>query len=83
MAKPVNATDPLFIAGEVHALITFAQVLAMICPDQERLLSDFQAAEQASLANLETKLAGENLVRGYQHAMEMIRRALGTHPVTE
>jgi hypothetical protein len=75
-AMAINATDPLFLAGQVHALVTFAQVLATIYPDRDRLLVDFQAAEQVGLANMETRLAGENLVRGYQHAIGMIRRAI-------
>jgi hypothetical protein len=83
MAQSINAADPLFIAGEVHALVTFVQVLATIYPDRPRLLSDFQAAEQAGLANLETKLAGENLVLGYQQAIGMIRRAIDTPRETD
>jgi len=78
MAQPINAADPVFIAGEVHALITFAQVLATIYPDRERLVSDFQAAAQVGLAKTENQLAGENLVLGYQHVIESIRRALET-----
>ena len=78
MAQPINAADPLFIAGEVHALITFAQVLATIYPDRSRLLFEFQAAAQVGLAKTENLLAGENLVLGYQHIIELIRGVLET-----
>ena len=76
MAKPRKTADTLFLAGEVHALITFAQVLAKMHPQPHRLLAEFQAAEQVGRANVDNHFAGEKLALGYWAAIERIRRAL-------
>jgi len=75
------------LSGEIHALLTFAQVLALTHPDPHRVLADFQVAEQVGLANVENQLAGDKLVIGYQFAAEQIRKALeaatGTSPTAD
>ena len=76
MADPRESANSLYLAGEVHALVTFAQVLAMTHPDPRRLARHFQGAEQAGLASAETMLAGDALVNGYQFAADQIRRAI-------
>jgi hypothetical protein len=76
MAQQPIATDPVFIAGQVHALVTFAQVLASLHPDRDALLVHFSAAEQIGLAKVENQLASPFLVKGYQDAIDHIRRAI-------
>ena len=76
MAEPFNAANSVFLAGQIHALLTFAQVLAMNHPNPRQLLSEFEAAEQVGLANTENQLANERLVEGYQFAVGQIRKAL-------
>lgn len=75
-----RTADALYLAGEVHALLTFAQVLATIHPDRDRLRAEFQVAEQVGLARVETQLVGEKLVQGYQFAVAQIQRALEDRP---
>jgi hypothetical protein len=65
-----------FLAGEVHALLTFAQVLAATHHDRVRLSARFQSAEQAGLARVEGLLADDSLVSGYQFVVGQIRKAL-------
>ncbi len=75
---PHNAVNSLFLSGEIHALLTFAQVIATTCPNRQQVLSDFGAAEQVGLANLEMQPTTEKLIDGYLYAMGQIRRALET-----
>lgn len=71
-----DAIDPFFLAGEVHALVAFAQVIAATHPNPRLALEHFLAAEQAALAKIETILADDALVAGFQFAMQKIRAEL-------
>lgn len=77
MANAPKIPNPSFLAGEVHALLTFAQVLAETHPQRESLRSEFQAASQAGLAKVENQPAADALVLGYQFAIAQIAQALG------
>jgi hypothetical protein len=65
-----------FLAGEVHALLAFALAVARAHPNPAALLAQFLAAEQAGLARLETQLALDELVEGYQFVTDRLRVVL-------
>ncbi len=65
-----------FLIGEVQALLAFAAALVKTHHDPELFARHFQAAEQAGLAKLETILALDELVEGFQFASEQILVAL-------
>lgn len=71
---PERATHSiLFLTGEVHALLMFAQALAKSFPE---LRSEFEIASQFGLASLEQlPEAGDVVIEGYQSAVGAIRRA--------
>jgi hypothetical protein len=66
----------LFLTGEVHALLMFAQALAKSFPE---LLNEFERASQFGLAHLEQlPEAGDVVIDGYQFAVGAIRGAATT-----
>jgi hypothetical protein len=71
---PERATHSiLFLTGEVHALLMFAQALAKTFP---ALLPEFEIAMQHGLASLEQlPTAGDVVIDGYQFAVGAIRGA--------
>jgi len=76
MAERADAFDSMFLAGEVHALITFAQVLALTSQHAAGILSHFEGAEQVALATIEMQPTNDKLVEGFQFAAGQIRKAL-------
>ena len=71
---PERATHSiLFLTGQVHALMIFAQVVARSFPE---LLGEFEGVSQHGLASLEQlPNAGDVVIDGYQFAVGAIRKA--------
>jgi hypothetical protein len=67
----------LFLTGEVHALLMFAQALARSHPNRPGLRAHFEQASQVGLASLEQlPAAGDVTIDGYQFAVGAIRQIL-------
>jgi hypothetical protein len=79
MAKDQRIPNPNFLAGQIHALVTFSQALATTHHNPKQLLLDFEDAEQVGLAKIESTLVSDSVVRGYQQVMDHLRAAIG-HP---
>jgi hypothetical protein len=78
MALPPSGATPAisYLVGEVHALFMISQVLATAYPDLPYLLSQFDAIEQAGLANVESQPLADSAIDGYRFAMAGVRRAV-------
>ena len=67
----------LYLTGEVHALLIFAQALAKCHPDQNQLGTELNIGSQFGLAYLEQlPAAGDVVIDGYQFAIGAIRQIL-------
>ena len=69
-----------FLVGEVHALVTFSQALALSHPDPGALLACLSILEQAGLANLESQPVPDASVEGYRFVIAGIRKAAEAAP---
>jgi hypothetical protein len=76
--RPASASNPSFLAGEVHALIVFAQVLVSIPALRDGLREQFDSAEQIGLDKLKEGADNESLESGFLFAVHQIRRSLET-----
>ncbi len=65
-----------FMAGEIHALLCFALAVAESHPNRQTLKNEFEAASQSGLAKIETTLASDKTVAGFQEVSDRILRLL-------
>ena len=65
-----------FLKGEVHALLLFAQTLAIAHPERTLLLAGLATAEQKGLAQIEGELVSDATIEGFRYAVDRIRNAL-------
>ena len=68
--------DVSFLVGEVHALVMFAQILAVSSPHARQVLSNLEVADQVGLAKIESEPVGDDAVQGYQFVVGELRRVL-------
>lgn len=73
---PDTRINSAFLAGEIHALVTFSQVMASMFRTNERFRVEFEAAEQVGLANVEKMRVPDSTVEGYQFVMARLRGIL-------
>jgi hypothetical protein len=77
MAKPLSdAARMAYLIGQVQALTSFAFAVAESHPNRSLLRDLFESASQAGLAKIETTLASDHTVAGFQDAADKIRRVL-------
>jgi hypothetical protein len=69
-----------YISGRIQALIAFAAAIAAIHPDRELLKAHFEITCQISLAGIETSLAGDQTIDGFQETAQRIFSALREWP---
>ena len=72
-----NAERTFFVAGQVHALVSFALALARTHPDRELLLRAFEKSSQEGLAKAEIALTSEQVIVGFQDTAAKILQVLG------
>ena len=65
-----------FLAGEMHALVSFALALAECHPDKELLKHEFAACSQSSLASLENSLTSDKALDGFHGVVAKIQTML-------
>lgn len=64
MARKSPSRD--FLAGEIHALLTFALAAANAHPDRDLLASHFHRASQTGLAKTEALPVSDDVIAGFQ-----------------
>ena len=74
--KRNQTADIAYLAGEVHALVTFAQALSCALTVGQGVRTHFQVAEQVGLGNIEGLPVSERAIEGYQFAVKQILHAL-------
>lgn len=82
---PERATHSiLYLMGEVHALLMFAQAVGNTHPAREQLAAEFATLSQLGLAHLEQlPNAGDVVIDGYQFATGAIRRIVEGTPESQ
>ncbi len=64
--------DVARLAGEVHALVTFAQSLACAVTVNQSVEAHFRVAEQVGLAKIEGLPITDRTIEGYQSVVKAI-----------
>lgn len=65
-----------FVIGEVHALLLFAQSLAIAASDKPLLLAGLETGSQKGLAQIEGEPVSDATIEGFQYAVEKLQNAL-------
>ena len=73
---PSTDQKVMYVAGEVAALVTFAQVVALTHPQLTALSFLFEQACQTSVAALENSARSDATIEGYQFVVGQVRAAL-------
>jgi hypothetical protein len=73
---PDEAARTDFMVGKIQALLAFSLAVANSHPNPPLLLDRFRQAEQIALARLETTIALDELVEGYQDMVKRISAVL-------
>jgi hypothetical protein len=68
-----------FLVGQVQALASFALAVAATHAEPSLLKKHFERSSQVGLAKIETTLAGEKTIAGFQHVMKEIFAILAVH----
>jgi hypothetical protein len=74
--KRSQTAELSYLAGEVHALITFAQAAACALTVGQSLRLHFQVAKEAGLGNIAGLPVDDEVIDGYEFAADQISAAL-------